>query len=157
MLPANIVKLQVMEEVRSFDNNSELDPSQSTAVEAIDMKPSSVKSDSSIPDSKSEAAIGGEANVVLVGWEGSDDSGNPKTWQAKKKIVNVAIISAMTFLCPLCSAIFVSSPLIYFSFQVSWSSTNSNRLSHLSNAFGLFSLGISFWLRSGSAHSRTDE
>jgi hypothetical protein len=51
------------------------------------------------------------AEIVLVSWDGPDDPENPKKWASKKKIFNVTIISMMTFLCPLCSAIFVRSRL----------------------------------------------
>jgi hypothetical protein len=46
-------------------------------------------------------------DIVLVSWDGPDEPENPKKWPSRKKIFNVAIISMMTFLCPLCSAIFV--------------------------------------------------
>ena len=52
-----------------------------------------------------------EAETIIVTWNGPDDPENPKTWPSKKKIFNVTIISMMTFLCPLCSAIFVCSRL----------------------------------------------
>lgn len=52
-----------------------------------------------------------ENGKVVVNWTSLNDPENPKNWPRKKKIFNVAIISSMTFLCPLCSATFVSLPL----------------------------------------------
>jgi len=54
------------------------------------------------------------SELVLISWEGLDDPENPKTWPSKKKIFNVTIISMMTFLCPLCSVIFVRSRFYIF-------------------------------------------
>jgi hypothetical protein len=63
--------------------------------------------------------------TVIVTWNGPDDPENPKRWPSKKKIFNVTVISMMTFLCPLCSAIFVR-PLFRCLFIAigTWSSTN---------------------------------
>ena len=44
---------------------------------------------------------------IVVNWESRADPANPKNWPKRRKVFNVAIISAMTFLCPLCSAMFV--------------------------------------------------
>ena len=49
-----------------------------------------------------------ENGKIVVNWTSSTDPENPKNWPRKKKIFNVVIISLMTFLCPLCSAMFVS-------------------------------------------------
>src|SRR5271170_3174868 len=52
---------------------------------------------------------GEKAETVIVTWNGPDDLENPKSWPSRKKLFNVTIVSMMTFLCPLCSAIFVRS------------------------------------------------
>jgi len=44
---------------------------------------------------------------IVVNWTSRTDPENPKNWSRRKKIFNVFIISSMTFLCPLCSAMFV--------------------------------------------------
>ena len=49
-----------------------------------------------------------ENGKIVVNWTSHNDPENPKNWPRKKKIFNVVIISSMTFLCPLCSAMFVS-------------------------------------------------
>jgi len=48
-----------------------------------------------------------ENGMIVVNWTSKHDPENPKNWPRKKKIFNVVIISLMTFLCPLCSAMFV--------------------------------------------------
>jgi hypothetical protein len=48
-----------------------------------------------------------EDGKVIVNWESLSDPENPKNWTRGKKIFNVVVISMMTFLCPLCSAMFV--------------------------------------------------
>jgi len=48
-----------------------------------------------------------EEGRIIVNWESRDDQENPKNWPKRKKIFNVVVISSMTFLCPLCSAMFV--------------------------------------------------
>jgi hypothetical protein len=48
-----------------------------------------------------------EDGRVVVNWESRTDPENPKNWARGKKIFNVVVISLMTFLCPLCSAMFV--------------------------------------------------
>jgi hypothetical protein len=48
-----------------------------------------------------------EDGKIVVNWTSGNDTENPKNWPRRKKIFNVCVISAMTFLCPLCSAIFV--------------------------------------------------
>jgi hypothetical protein len=52
-----------------------------------------------------------ENGKIVVNWLSGTDPENPKNWPRKKKIFNVVVISAMTFLCPLCSAMFVLPPL----------------------------------------------
>jgi hypothetical protein len=47
---------------------------------------------------------------IVVNWTSRKDPENPKNWPRKRKIFNVFIISAMTFLCPLCSSMFVRPP-----------------------------------------------
>ena len=63
----------------------------------------SVKSSLTVKDE------GEETETVIVTWNGPDDLENPKNWPSRKKFFNVTIVSMMTFLCPLCSAIFVRS------------------------------------------------
>ena len=48
-----------------------------------------------------------EEGKIVVNWVSRHDPENPKNWPRKKKIFNVVIISLMTFLCPLCSSVFV--------------------------------------------------
>jgi hypothetical protein len=48
-----------------------------------------------------------EEGKIVVNWISRTDPENPKNWARKKKIFNVVVISSMTFLCPLCSAMFV--------------------------------------------------
>jgi hypothetical protein len=48
-----------------------------------------------------------EEGKIVVNWESREDQENPKNWPRRKKIFNVVVISSMTFLCPLCSAMFV--------------------------------------------------
>jgi hypothetical protein len=48
-----------------------------------------------------------ENGMIVVNWTSRNDPENPKNWPRRKKIFNVVIISLMTFLCPLCSAMFV--------------------------------------------------
>ena len=48
-----------------------------------------------------------ENGKIVVNWTSISDPENPKNWPKKKKIFNVFIISMMTFLCPLASAMFV--------------------------------------------------
>jgi len=48
-----------------------------------------------------------ENGMIVVNWTSRNDPENPKNWPRRKKIFNVVIISSMTFLCPLCSAMFV--------------------------------------------------
>lgn len=48
-----------------------------------------------------------EEGRIVVNWNSRTDTDNPKNWSKKKKIFNVVVISLMTFLCPLCSAMFV--------------------------------------------------
>jgi hypothetical protein len=48
-----------------------------------------------------------EEGRIVVNWASRSDPENPKNWSRKKKIFNVVVISSMTFLCPLCSAMFV--------------------------------------------------
>lgn len=40
-----------------------------------------------------------EEGKIVVNWMSRSDPENPKNWSRKKKIFNVVIISAMTFLC----------------------------------------------------------
>src|SRR5271169_3209209 len=40
-----------------------------------------------------------ENGKIVVNWTSRSDTENPKNWPRKKKIFNVCIISAMTFLC----------------------------------------------------------
>ena len=39
-------------------------------------------------------------------WDGPTDPANPMNWSTWKKSINIAIISAMTFLTPLASSMF---------------------------------------------------
>jgi hypothetical protein len=55
-----------------------------------------------------------EDGKIIVNWTSRGDPENPKNWPKKKKIFNVVVISLMTFLCPLCSAMFVIPPYILF-------------------------------------------
>ena len=48
-----------------------------------------------------------EEGRIVVNWVSGTDPENPKNWPRRKKIFNVVVISSMTFLCPLCSAMFV--------------------------------------------------
>jgi hypothetical protein len=48
-----------------------------------------------------------EEGRIVVNWTSRTDPDNPKNWSKKKKVFNVVVISLMTFLCPLCSAMFV--------------------------------------------------
>jgi len=61
----------------------------------------SVKSSLTVKDE------GEETETVIVTWNRPDDLENPKSWPSRKKFFNITIVSMMTFLCPLCSAIFV--------------------------------------------------
>ncbi|KAH8906398.1 bicyclomycin resistance protein [Coniochaeta sp. PMI_546] len=45
-----------------------------------------------------------EANIVW--WDGPDDPQNPYNWPTWRKVVNCAVISALTFVTPLASSIF---------------------------------------------------
>jgi hypothetical protein len=47
---------------------------------------------------------------IVVNWVSGTDPENPKNWPRRKKIFNVVVISSMTFLCPLCSSMFVLPP-----------------------------------------------
>jgi hypothetical protein len=51
-----------------------------------------------------------EEGRIVVNWASGTDPENPKNWPRRKKIFNVVVISSMTFLCPLCSAMFVLPP-----------------------------------------------
>jgi hypothetical protein len=53
-----------------------------------------------------------EEGRIVVNWTSNDDPENPKNWTRWKKIFNVVVISSMSFLCPLCSSMFVSSLLL---------------------------------------------
>ena len=48
-----------------------------------------------------------EEGRIVVNWDSVTDPENPKNWPRRKKILNVVVISSMTFLCPFSSAIFV--------------------------------------------------
>jgi len=61
------------------------------------------------PTGPANRTLDGQGKIV-VNWISRTDPENPKNWPRKKKIYNVVIISAMTFLCPLCSAMFVCWP-----------------------------------------------
>jgi hypothetical protein len=159
-----MARLDVIENSRNLNDlekGAELDSLQSTGVQACEVneiKPSPV-GDVSTPTKSSQYpidAVVDELDTVVVGWEGTDDPENPKCWPSKKKIFNVTIISAMTFLCPLCSAIFVQFPLTDL-IQVSRSSANSGRVSYFSDAFSLFRLGVSLRLWRRSSHPRTSQ
>lgn len=57
-----------------------------------------------------------EEGRIVVNWDSVTDPENPKNWPRKKKILNVVVISSMTFLCPFSSAIFVlPSSALHFS------------------------------------------
>jgi len=51
-----------------------------------------------------------EEGRIVVNWTSATDLENPKNWPRRKKIFNVVVISSMTFLCPLCSSMFVLPP-----------------------------------------------
>lgn len=64
-----------------------------------------------------------ENGKVVVNWVSLKDPENPKNWPRRKKIFNVVIVSAMTFLCPLSSSIFVCSShdcTLFLSTFVTW-------------------------------------
>jgi multidrug resistance protein len=42
----------------------------------------------------------------IVWWDGDDDPANPMNWKTSKKILNVALVSAVTFITPLASCKF---------------------------------------------------
>lgn len=44
-----------------------------------------------------------------VYWDGPDDTANPLNWSSAKKLLNIFILSAMTFLTPLASSMFAPS------------------------------------------------
>jgi hypothetical protein len=48
-----------------------------------------------------------EEGRIVVNWTSGKDPENPKNWSSLRKIFNVVVISLMTFLCPLCSTMFV--------------------------------------------------
>ena len=80
----------------------------------VDSVPASIMSQ---PNGDLERGVTGPKNrtvdeegKIVVNWESKDDPENPKNWPKRKKIFNVVIISSMTFLCPLCSAMFVGFP-----------------------------------------------
>ena len=99
-----------------------------------------------------------ENGKVVVNWTSLDDPENPKNWPRKKKIFNVAIISSMTFLCPLCSAMFVSLPIMSFAhLLVARLATDNDRLSNHRNPRCFFSICVSAWLRIWAIATRPNE
>ena len=58
------------------------------------------------PTGPSNMTVDDEGRIV-VNCTSRSDPENPKNWPRRKKIFNVVVISSMTFLCPLCSAMFV--------------------------------------------------
>jgi hypothetical protein len=58
------------------------------------------------PTGPRNASVDDEGRIV-VNWTSNHDEENPKHWPRSKKLFNVIVISLMTFLCPLCSAMFV--------------------------------------------------
>jgi hypothetical protein len=93
---------------------------ESTLTEIDDIRPPLTHTDSvpasvmSHPNPDLERGVTGpksrtvdEEGKIIVNWESKDDPENPKNWPRRKKIFNVVIISSMTFLCPLCSSMFV--------------------------------------------------
>ena len=105
-------KLESIEDARSVHKmeegrTEEVDSSQvSTNSKLGTQDPEEVASVKSSLTVKDE---GEETETVIVTWNGPDDLENPKSWPSRKKFFNVTIVSMMTFLCPLCSAIFVRS------------------------------------------------
>jgi len=77
-------------------------PTPSTAKEEADKV-------SSAPSGPPNGSIDEDGKIV-VNWISPSDPENPKNWSRRKKIFNVAIISAMAILSPLCSAMFVCFP-----------------------------------------------
>jgi hypothetical protein len=104
-----------------------------------------------------------EEGRIVVNWASGTDPENPKNWPRRKKIFNVVVISSMTFLCPLCSSMFVlpSKPRSEFSDRfkafadgvVSWVATDYGGLSDESDVGCILGVGFSVGFRIGAADS----
>lgn len=81
------------------------------AVEDIEHIPPAQLPDSAASGSSSAPADGEEGQktsdpVDKVGWDGPDDPENPMNWPTRRKVVNVGLISCLTFITPLASSMF---------------------------------------------------
>ncbi|KAK5170468.1 uncharacterized protein LTR77_005056 [Saxophila tyrrhenica] len=86
-----------------------------------------------------EQTVDEDANVIS--WDGPDDAANPLNWSLAKKSVNIAILSAMTFLTPLASSMFapgVPEVMREFGSESSWFTllTSPKIIAPLSELYG---------------------
>ncbi|KAF8480551.1 MFS polyamine transporter [Gautieria morchelliformis] len=51
-----------------------------------------------------EAGMAQQSDVIIVGWDGPDDTLNPKTWSKNKKWAATAVVSSYTFISPIASS-----------------------------------------------------
>jgi hypothetical protein len=87
----------------------------------------------------------------LVGWDSQDDPLNPRNFADNRKWFIMALISAITFLCPLASSIVAPA--------VSFINAEFHNTSQILGAFAVsvFVLGFAVsWLPGSTAASRTD-
>ncbi|KAJ9144990.1 Major facilitator superfamily protein [Pleurostoma richardsiae] len=92
--------------------------------------------DESSPVTKNEVADNQDADVVS--WDGPDDPENPMNWPAKKKWLNVAVLSILTVITPLGSSMFAPGiPKIMVQFHNDSSTTATFILS-------IYILGFAF-------------
>lgn len=98
-----------------------------------------------------------EEGKIVVNWTSRKDPENPKNWPRRKKIFNVIVISSMTFLCPLCSAMFVSPFETIQLTIVARSSADCRKFSHLTDPCGVLRLSVFTRLRRWSACPCTNE
>jgi hypothetical protein len=100
-----------------------------------------------------------EEGRIVVNWTSRKDPENPKNWPRIRKIFNVFVISLMTFLCPLCSSMFVcfSKPVsakikANFLCPVARVDTNRERFPNIRSSGSFFCLSIPDRFRSRSAY-----
>lgn len=85
-----------------------------TSLKSIDMSKSGDYSPDAMDSADTEKASSKDENIEesedldpdVVFWDGPNDPDNPQNWSIRKKGLNIALISAMSFLVPLASSIF---------------------------------------------------
>src|SRR5271156_2612463 len=93
---------------------------------------------------------------IVVNWASRTDPENPKNWSRRKKVFNVFIISSMTFLCPLCSAMFVRSCFLFWltCIVVSCITTTHGRFPYNTNASRILCFSLLTRIRNRTSDTR---